>query len=285
MVGNRNNEALASLIYNPEMPKKTLDIYKLMDKSNPALREQYREMILGQPTVNPYAGALYNPRACEIDQNTTLLNEIMSLLEERWIQIQTEGQPVYVEDPSNPGVPLQTFTPTSDALTRYQEWATYYPGVRDDLEYSVENLEEFKTHTDRHVANLPSNVGSAQNSMGLGTLLLGLANPCLGLDAIFGSIMKLGRELMAKLAAAIQEVMAVINEVLSQIRQAIQMVMAKIQEMIQMIQNEINALIDSLLSMIQSGLAWLLGWMPDDPCLKAMIGMVATAGAQQILKK
>jgi hypothetical protein len=281
----RNDEALNSSIYNPVVPERTLQIYQLMDPNDPSLLEEYREIILSGSTRNPYRGAIYNPRACEIDQNRTTLNEIMNLLEERWRQIQLEGQPQYTDNIADPGYPVQTYTPTQEQADLYAEWAALYPGMRADLQTAWDTLNQFQDHTDRQISNLPSNIGMAQNAMGLDTLLLGLLNPCLGLDAFFGSLMALGRRIMAEIAAAIQQVMNIINQIIAQIQQMINMVMAKIQEVIQMIQNEISALVGAFIKMLQSGLAWLLDWLPDDPCLKALLGAVATGGLNAILSR
>lgn len=279
----RNEAALNSETYNPEVPKKNLELYKLMNYRDPKLVEQYRETVLSQSTHNPYAGVLVNPRACEIDQNKTMLETTFQLLEERWKEIQAAGQPQYGSGSSDGGSPIQTYTPTPAQANEYAEWSNNYPAVRQDVETAIAGLGDFQIHTDRQIANLPGNIGMAQHSMGMNTLLLGLLNPCLGLDAFFGSLMELGRKLMAELAAAIQKVMDVINEIIAKIQEMIQKVMKVIQDVIQMIQNEINALVDALIGMLRDGLAWLLGWLPNDPCLKAIVGMVATGAAQKVL--
>lgn len=279
----RNDSALNSETYNPEVPRKNLELYKLMNHTDPKLVAQYRETVLSQSTHNPYAGVLLNPRACEVDQNKTMLETTYQLLEERWKEIQAAGQPQYSSGSGEGGSPIQTYTPTPEQRLEYEEWAANYPSVRADVETAMNGLGDFQTHTDRQIANLPGNIGMAQHAMGMATLLMGLLNPCLGMDAFFGSIMEMGRKLMAKLAEAIQKVLDVINEVIAKIQEMIQKVMKHIQEMIQMIQDEINALVNALIGMLRDGLAWLLGWLPNDPCMKAIVGMVATGAAQKVL--
>lgn len=279
----RNEAALNSETYNPEVPKKNLELYKLMNYSDPKLIAQYKETVLAQSTHNPYAGVLSNPRSCEIDQNKTMLETTYQLLEERWKEIQAAGQAQYGSGGSDGSSPVETYTPTPAQAQEYAEWSANYPAVRQDVKTAIAGLGDFQTHTDRQIANLPGNIGLAQHSMGMNTLLLGLLNPCLGLDAFFGSLMEMGRKLMAELAAAIQKVLDVINEIMAKIQEMIQKIMKVIQDVIQMIQNEISALVNALIGMLRDGLAWLLGWLPNDPCLKAIVGMVATGAAQKVL--
>ena len=279
----RNEEALASPIYKPDLDEKTVEIFSLMKTYPPELVAQYRQVFESMPTTNPFVGVLSNPMGCEISQTTTDLGQIIGRLEERYEEIKLAGTPPAPTTDENGNTSPSYVDPAAAALL--QEWDTYMPQIRSDLNNADGALGSYQNHTDRVVANLPSLVGIAQNALGITAVMLDLLDPCLGLSEFFGSIMEAGRRIIDAIMRAINEVMAVIEEVISAIMAAINAVMAAIQELLMMIANEIQKLVEALIDSVRMGLAALLKLLPNDPCLRALLGAVSTGALIAVLNK
>lgn len=280
----KNEEALASPIYNPKYDERTVDIYKLMNTYPDELIEQYRTVFENLPTVNPYSGVIENPRGCEISTVTTDINEVISKLEYQYQIIQNNGTPVY--DPN--GVPV--YTPTVDDVELLQEWDNNMPSIRNDMNTSLSTMSTFQTHTDRLISNLPSLLGIAQNSLGIATILMDLANPCAGLLDFLGSILEQGKRLLKMLQDKIQQVLNYINNIVNFIKGIIQNIMNLISKVMQIINNiidmiltEIMNFVKALIDLARMGLASLLNLLPDDPCLRTIIGIVGTGALIKVM--
>jgi hypothetical protein len=152
-------------------------------------------------------------------------------------------------------------------------------------------------------ANIASVTSTAQSAMGTDTASSGSSNPCLGLAAILGMLMKDGKALLNGILTQINRVVArvrqliqdsigqtvafiknLINDAIAVIQNAIAAAKAAIQAVIDKIKAEIIAFAKAMLSHIRLGLAALLLLMLRDPCLKALLGSIVSGSAASILK-
>ena len=162
----------------------------------------------------------------------------------------------------------------------------------------LDDLDSYEDHTDKLTNNLPSLAGIAQAAMALDTVMSLLSNPCLGLDGFLGSIMNSGKQLLAdlqsKLTSMISGVKSLINSALGDINKVIGPVIAQIKAGIAQAQAAVAALIakakaeitkfaKALLAQARQGLAELMANLPQDPCLKSLLGSVATGAAAAII--
>lgn len=241
--------ALASETYNPSRTSDVLALYGLMTTQEPSeeILDQYREVVTSMPTQNPYEGVIFNPRACEIDQANNDVGEI-------------------IDDLTENDIPKE---------------------ITDALEEVRDQLNEYKDHTDRLIANLPTvssvvqseiaNQTSQNNSGAKG-------NPCLGFADIMGSILDSGQSIINDIMAAISNLKSNKDADLSLIKEAVNKLKAKIAAAMTQLQDEVTKLASAMLNMNKMNLSQILKFQNDDPCLKQIMSGVLTGAAQNILK-
>lgn len=329
-----NQEAFASPTYNPNIDDRALSLYQLMNNRpvDEELLDSYRTIVLNYPTKNLYEGVLFNPRACEVDSNTTLLNEIESKLGQQYEAIVQQGTPTSangepaVPGTGNPGVgstPVvvgvggtpggTNYTPTPAQTAVLDQWRNQYPQIKQDLAQVGSTLQTYRDHTDRLVSNFTSFSGMTQTNIGNNTAVsqasttasgntagaapfdlsnLGLptgagggggGNPCLQFGDVFGSLFAAGQKMMDQMSKALMGLMGAIGNPMALIQQAMAGVMGMVSQIMSKIQAEITKLASSIMNMMKMGLAQLMQFMPNDPCLKSIIGGLLTQGAKSIM--
>jgi hypothetical protein len=273
-----NTEALESSLYNPPLDPKVLMLQEIME-STPIVdtRTTPRRPPLVTPgevdvslqahvdsfnnlsLFNPYQGVIVNPTECLISPIRTDLQDFSIYLIGRF----------------------------SDNGT----WAAYKPEFDADCQDINEDLDQIEDHTDRLTNNLPSLAGIAQGAMALATVMNLLSNPCLGLDGFLGSIMDSGKALLnqirAKISDMISQVKNAVNEaigpIIDQIKAGIAQAKAAIAQMIAKAKEEVMKFAKAMLAQIRQGLADLMANLPQDPCLRGLLGSVATGAAAAVL--
>lgn len=303
-----NTEALATSVYNPNIDSRTLALYQLMTNkpTDEDLLASYRTIVLNYPTRNLYEGVLVNPRACEIDTNSTLVEQIKSQLQEQYQGIANQGTPT-AADPSKPG--SVDYTPTAEQVATLEEWRNTYPQVQNDLDTVKQTLGDYRDHTDRLVSNFgtfsnltQTNIGntvasttstagtSSAPSLDVSSLgnLTGNAgslgsNPCIGFGDIFGSLFSAGQKMMDQMSKALMGLMGAIGNPMALIQQAMGAVMGMANQIMSKLMGELNKLASSIMNMMRMGLAQLMSFMPNDPCLKSIIGGLLSSGAKSAL--
>lgn len=271
-----NLEALDSPIYNPKIDQNTAELYNLMAPTATApdsdeTLQPFVDQIESLPTTNIFAGVLINPRHCDIAELRETFTEIRTLL------------------PA-----IRTLLPTEDQVP----WDSDIPAVIEDLDEIEQITDDFEAHTDRLSFNLPSLVGIAQGAMGLATALESLANPCLGSNNFFGSLMEKGRQLIGglrteiggfvtqlqgHLQAAQNAVLGAIGPVISQITSAMSSIRSAFSGVADMIRNEVLNFAKGLLGQQRLSLAEFMSFLRTNPCLKALGGMLGSSSASSIL--
>lgn len=177
-------------------------------------------------------------------------------------------------------------------------WLAYKPDFDQDCQDINDDLDQIEDHTDRLTNNLPSLAGIAQAAMALDTLLNLLSNPCLGLDGFLGSIMDSGKQLLndikskisgmiadvkAQIDQTIGDINAAIGPAIQKIQQGIAEAKAKIAEFISKAKAEVTKFIQAMLAQVRQGLAELMANLPQDPCLRSLMGSVATGAAAAVI--
>lgn len=294
-----NDAAQSSPIYNPPVDSDILEVYEMMEEPTPEVMAEYTTVFNTMTTVNPFAGVIINPNACDISENITDLNEVKALVDEIHLLVQQTG-----------------------TSTEVYDWQQAVPGIHSDLDEGLITMDEMMQHTDRVVANLPTIVSMAQNQAGIENAmsqvnslggLAGVANAlsglagaagvlgaCFPVQGFLGSIMSRGKALLNgvktfvnslkdNLTQAINEVK---NQVLGQIGSAFQsiqdilnsvkdvmaQVMGQINAIKDMIKQEIAKLVGSMLGMMRIGLLQMIKNLLNDPCLKGLVGAVTGGG-------
>ncbi len=239
------NEALASETYNPTRSPDVDELYGIMNASVPTedLMVTYREMVTSLPTANPYEGVLVNPRACEVDQANSDLDEIIE------------------EIKNNPDFP---------------------PTVPDHLEDAQDALDQYKEHTDRLIANFPTVSSIVQSEIGNNVSAYG-SNPCLGFGDIMGSVLDAGRDIMNEIIAAIANIKENLQAALDLIKDLVAKLMAAIAKAMTQMLEEIEKMAKSMLNMSKMNLAQMMKFQMKDPCLKQILGGMLTSSAANIL--
>lgn len=148
-----SEEVLASFTYNPVVADKTMKVYATMNSNDDALLAEYTELASNMSENNPYAGAIYNPRACECDLASTMASQVLQALSARNNAIISAG------------TATATYIPSAEKIAEANQWRTLYPQVQNNMESSISVIGSFKSHTNRNVANLPSIVGLAQGNI------------------------------------------------------------------------------------------------------------------------
>lgn len=271
-----NDDVFSSPIYNPQKDDKVVELYKLMDSTkDQAVLDEYIYMFNTYPTHNPYQGVLYNPRTCDINAVVEVVDEIKNALKTRYDKIWIDGTPTL------------THTPNQVQINALVEWLGTYPSIANDLETVSSVLSDFGDHTNRLISNMPSILGSIQqaigNALAIGDMLGG--NPCIPFADVFGSILQKGQDIIDQVMSKVQEAMSVVQNALSMVQQKISEVMGEITKVKDMMMNEVNKIAESLMSTVKMGLAELMSYLPDDPCIKSIMGNFMTTGANKILNK
>lgn len=287
-----NNDALASPLYNPSIDQSTLQIFNIMgSNAYPAdLVAQYRDIITGMPTTNPFAGVINNPRSCDVSQAQTGLATSLTDFMQRHDAIVLAGTPVpaLTQDGTgaSSGTPGQPgYQPSADQIAEAAAWQDAMPSTVSGLNQATSAMSDFQSHTDRLISNFPAILGMIQGALGMATALSNLKDPCLGLNNFLGSLTGSGSSIMNKINAAIKNVMSAINGVLSEIKAAIAYVNKLIHSLIALVEAEITALIKSLIDSARLSLAHLLGSLPKDPCFKSILKTIGTGAALGVLAK
>jgi hypothetical protein len=311
-----NQQAFASNTYNPNIDDRALALYQLMNNrpDDDALLDSYRTIVQNYPTHNLYSGVLFNPRACEVDANSSLLDDIRTQLQEQYDGIVTRGTPTGGTNTGVTGDPTGTpYVPTSDQTKTLDEWRDQYPQLVNNLNQVDSTLSTYRDHTDRLVSNFTSFTSMAQTNIGntvavsqasttasgntsqaapfdLSNLGLptsagstGGGNPCLQFGDMFGSLFAAGQKMMDQMSKALMGLLGAIGNPMALIQQAMSSVMGMVNQIMSKIQAEITKLASSIMNMMKMGLAQLMQFMPNDPCLKSIIGGLLTQGAKSIM--
>lgn len=289
----RNEEALASQVYFPETEGTSQKIYELMsmpldpnttdDDVYPAdLVQENIDSFNSLPITTAYEKAIVNPRQCEIDEIDTLMQDITPLITDVGNAIEDRDDVLTTQE-------------ITDLQTDFSE-------VVDIPQETTDGMAELKEHTDRVSSNLPSLVGVAQTALGLGAVMLALNNPCLHIDDFFGSLTSKGKQLMNGLKDRLAALKAKLQQMKAQIQNFVTNVKAQIQALVDeakaiasgiksqllsianMVKDEAKKFAKAFIDAARSGLASLLSLLPKDPCLKNLVGAVATAGLAAIIK-
>lgn len=289
-----NTEALESGIYNPPADPKALALQEIMetqagantslqtprkgpliDLADPAtlqtipfeLREHV-EQFNSLSVYNPFHGVLDNPTSC-------LINPIRN-------------------DLTGPGGILDYM---NGRFSDNGTWTDYRLEFTQDCNGDgsddgiLGDLDSIEDHTDRLTNNLPSLAGIAQAALALDTIMNLLSNPCLGLDGFLGSIMDKGKALLNdiknQISAALASAKAWIGEqigpLIDEIKAAIAVAKAKVAELITKAKEEVMKFAKALLAQVRQGLADLMANLPQDPCLRSLLGSVATGAAAVVI--
>ena len=237
--------AKASEVYNPSRAPDVTELYGLMTQDTPSeeLMETYRATVTSMPTTNPYSGVMVNPRACEIDQANSDIDEIKEELE------------------NNPAVPPEVTAPLDDAQNV---------------------LDQYKEHTDRLIANFPIIASVVQSEIGNQVEALG-SNPCLGFGDIMGSILDAGQKIINEIMAAIANIKENLQAAVDLIKEAIAKLMAAIAAAMTQLLEDIEKMAKAMLNMAKMNLAMTMKYQMQDPCLKQILSGVLTNAANNIL--
>lgn len=278
-----NREALESGIYNPRIDSRVLALQQIMETqdsaANTSLREprspplvdpenvdfelrEYVEQFNTYSVYNPFQGVLDNPTSCIINPIRDDLSSLLSTMDSR-----------FGEDPI---------------------WVDYRPDFVERVEGPnglLHNLDSFEDHTDRLTNNLPSLAGIAQAALALTAAINLLSNPCLGLNGFLGSIMDEGKEILRDARKIIKETLdevdawidANIGPLIAEINTAIVAATAAVDELILIATQEVNNFAKAMLSQVRQGLAELMANLPQDPCLRNLLGSVATGTAAAVI--
>lgn len=240
-----NDSVLASEVYNPSREPAVQELFGLMTAEEPSqeVLDNYKLMVTSMSSANPFRGVLSNPRACEVDQANTDLDEIID---------QVDKDPNYTDD------------------------------IKDTLEDAKDVLDEYKEHTDRLIANFPTISSIVQNEIGNAGSIRD-SNPCAGFGDIMGSILQAGQNIMNEILAALADVKGNLGKIQDLIRDAINRLMAAIAKAKAQLQEEIEKIAKAMLNMQKMNLAQMMKYQIQDPCLKAILsGMFSSAAANTL---
>lgn len=253
--------ALESDTYNPSRAPDVTELYNLMNQGEPdeVLLEEERETFRAMPTANPYLGVLGNPRACEIDQVNSGIDETIESIKEQLNEVIKNEQPTVVE-----------------------EWKNEYPEIIAELEHAKEIMEEYRGHTDRLISNFPTITSIVQSEIGNQVGAMG-SNPCAGFGDIMGSVLQEGQDIIAEILAAVAGVAENVQPVLDLLEQAITKLKAEIAKAMTKIQEETDRIAKSMLQMKQMNLAQMLKFQMQDPCLNSILGGMMSGAAAKIV--
>lgn len=109
------------------------------------------------------------------------------------------------------------------------------------------------------------------------------SNPCMQFGDMLGSILDAGAKIIDKILSALQTVMGVVGDVLNTIMSAVSGLMQAIAQAMSMITNELSKIAEAMLNGAKMGLASLLSYMPNDPCLSSIMSNVMTSAAKSAL--
>ncbi len=280
-----DSDLLQSPVYNPQYEDTTVALFKIMQQENndEELLKEYMDMFAEMPTKNPYKGVLVNPRACEVDEAVTEIDKIRDQIKDRYDDIIGNG---------NPGN-----NPTPGEIVDLNDWERFYPGIDKGLQQSSDILKDFKDHTDRIIGNFPTIIATIQGSIGNNSASngIGMGNgfgggqgggmPCIPFADILGSILQAGQALMAKIMGAIAAVAGAVGQVMAIIQNAVAMLQQMVMQALAMLQAEVMKIVQAMLGMIQMGLAQLMAFLPNDPCLKAIMGGLLSGAASKVMGK
>lgn len=276
---------LDSPVYNPSLDDTTVSLYKLMDNEPDAgVIADFQDVFTSMPTNNPYTGVLYNPRACEVDAIKTELEEVAKEIDDRYQEI------------INQGTPGDGRNPTPGQIIDLENWNNNYPGLSTDIGTVGNILDQYHEHTDRIIANFPSMVGMIQNSIGNNSAVNGLGqgtglggagggSPCIPFGDFLGSLLQAGQQLLGQLMGALNNLKGMVQQAMAMIQQAMAQLMQMAQQILAKIQQEIMNFVMGMLNMAKMGLAALMSFLPNDPCLQSIIGGLMTNGANKVMSK
>lgn len=237
--------ALASDTYNPSRDPQVMELFELMNQAEPteAVMENYRLMVTSLPSENPFAGVMVNPRACEVDQANSDIDEIIEEIE------------------NDPTIPDDT---------------------KDPLEDAKDVLDQYKEHTDRLIANFPLIASIVQQEIAnnIGAIS---GNPCLQFGDIMGSILKAGQDIINEIMAAIANIKDNLQAALDLIKEAIAKLMAAIAAAMAQLKEEIEKMAKAMLNMSKMNLAQTMKYQLEDPCLNQILSGVLSSAANNIL--
>lgn len=278
-----NREALESGIYNPRIDSRVLALQQIMETQDPAtntslqtprnpplvepatvdfeLRE-YVEQFNTYSVYNPFQGVLDNPTSCLINPIRDDFSALRALMDSR-----------FSGDPS---------------------WTAYRPDFITQVEGPnglLSNLDSFEDHTDRLTNNLPSLAGIAQAALALTAAINLLSNPCLGLDGFLGSIMDEGKAILRDVGRFVKDALgevtdwvdANIGPLVASIGAAVAAASAAIADLIAIATQEVINFAKAMLSQVRQGLAELMANLPQDPCLRNLLGSVVTGTAAAVI--
>lgn len=190
-----------------------------------------------------------------------------------------------ITQPDQNGVyPGETgYQPTQNQIDIKTNWDNSYASTVSSMSNISSGVNDFESHTDKLIANLPMIIGMVQSALGIANMLGSLANPCLGISTHIGSIMKEGKILMQKIRDKINKVKALIGSAIKTIQKAIADAEAFVNKAINMIEDEVKSLIKSLIHSIHFGLSGLLKSLKLDPCMKSLLHMVGTGSLTSLI--
>ena len=286
-----NTEALGSQIYNPTIDKSSLALIQVM-QDHPVVPAPVRTVtpLIDSSTVpvelqphvdsfqslsifNPYQGIIVNPTTCLTDPVRTDLSDTLNQM--------------------------------NDVFSGYTEWTDYTGEYTSDQTNINASLDQIADHTDRLTSNLPSLAGIAQGALALATVMNLLSNPCLGLDGLLGSIMDSGKKILNDIKnqvssmamqvkaladqvrtgvlSVVADIKAQLGPLIQDMKDAISVAKTAISGFIDKAKAEVMAFAKAILGQIRQGLAELLANLPKDPCLRSLLGSVATGAAAGII--
>jgi hypothetical protein len=281
-----NREALENGLYNPPVDPRAIALQEIMETQPPGsntslqtprkpdlvsvndvpfeLREHV-EQFNSLGVYNPFHGVLANPTSCLMDPIRDDLISLVNYMDGRfsdngtWTVYRVE----FLED---------VYGPDGNS------------GITGDL-------DSFEDHTDRLTNNLPSLAGIAQAALALDTVMNLLSNPCIGLSGFLGSIMDEGKAILNsiknEISKALEDARAWVDEqigpLIDEIKAAIAVAKAEVAKLIAMAKAEVEKFAKALLAQARQGLADLMANLPDDPCLRGLLGSVATGAAAAVI--
>lgn len=292
-----NKEALASAIYNPSLDKKALALQQIMEKTTVV------------PRAKPLLPPLIDPNSVDADlrdhvatfNSLSPFNSFQGVVVNPTTCIIDEARDAIVELPDVMG----------DILTNAPEHLGAWNAIDydDNAQEISSGLDICEEHTDRLTSNLPSLAGIAQAALGLTAVMNLLSNPCLGLDGMLGSIMDSGKALLnsvssqvvamldqakealadltsaiaSGISSAISAAKAAIGPMINDIKDAMSVAAQAVSQFINKAKEEVMNFAKAMLAQLRQGLSELLANLPDDPCLRGLLGSVATGAAAAVI--
>jgi hypothetical protein len=234
-----------SSTYNRTRSETAQSLYDVMIKTGNSseVLTRYLTIIKNMSTVNPYTDILTNPRADEIDQAQTEIDELLEQIYE-------------------------------DSI--YPTW------VAAELEQVKTYLVDYKTHTSRLIANFPTFSSIVQSEIANSIDSIS-DNPCNQFLETMGSIFNIGQTTMDNILTSVAEIQTKMGTVDTSFKNAIATLKSNAAQANSQVVSEQEALADAMANQAKMNLAQLLEHTITDPCLESFVPYIITAQAKTIL--